>query len=70
MNIKKTINSRFERDFSKKLQIDYYESFPVLSLKKTALNDPTVKIFKRLFDYFFGYCNHWSIVLTNFSNTN
>jgi putative colanic acid biosynthesis UDP-glucose lipid carrier transferase len=40
--------------FSKKLQIDYYDSFPVLSLKKTALNDPTVKIFKRLFDILFS----------------
>jgi putative colanic acid biosynthesis UDP-glucose lipid carrier transferase len=40
--------------FSKKLQIDCYDSFPVLSLKKTALNDPTIKIFKRLFDIVFS----------------
>jgi putative colanic acid biosynthesis UDP-glucose lipid carrier transferase len=40
--------------FSKNLQIDYYDSFPVLSLKKTVLNDPTIKIFKRLFDIVFS----------------
>jgi putative colanic acid biosynthesis UDP-glucose lipid carrier transferase len=40
--------------FSKHLQIDYYDSFPVLSLKKTVLNDPTIKIFKRLFDVVFS----------------
>jgi putative colanic acid biosynthesis UDP-glucose lipid carrier transferase len=40
--------------FSKNLQIDYYDSFPVLSLKKTVLNDPTIKVFKRLFDIVFS----------------
>lgn len=40
--------------FSKNLQIDYYDSFPVLSLKKTVLNDPTIKVFKRLFDVVFS----------------
>ncbi|WP_339919258.1 undecaprenyl-phosphate glucose phosphotransferase [uncultured Flavobacterium sp.] len=40
--------------FSKNLQIDYYDSFPVLSLKKTVLNDPTIKIFKRVFDIIFS----------------
>jgi putative colanic acid biosynthesis UDP-glucose lipid carrier transferase len=40
--------------FSKNLQIDYYDSFPVLSLKKTVLNDPTIKIFKRVFDIAFS----------------
>jgi putative colanic acid biosynthesis UDP-glucose lipid carrier transferase len=40
--------------FSKNVHIDYYDSFPVLSLKKTVLNDPTIKVFKRLFDVVFS----------------
>ena len=40
--------------FSKNLRIDYYEMFPVLSLKKTILNEPSTKIFKRIFDIFFS----------------
>ena len=40
--------------FSKNLRIDYYEMFPVLSLKKTVLNEPTTKIFKRIFDLIFS----------------
>ena len=40
--------------FTKNLQIDYYEMFPVLSLQKTILHEPTTKIFKRAFDIFFS----------------
>jgi putative colanic acid biosysnthesis UDP-glucose lipid carrier transferase len=40
--------------YSKNLKIDYYELFPVLSLQKTQLHDPTVKIFKRAFDILFS----------------
>jgi putative colanic acid biosynthesis UDP-glucose lipid carrier transferase len=40
--------------FSKNVHIDYYDSFPVLSLRKTVLNDPTIKVFKRLFDVVFS----------------
>ncbi|WP_264566080.1 undecaprenyl-phosphate glucose phosphotransferase [Flavobacterium sp. N3904] len=40
--------------FSKNLKIDYYDFFPVLSLKQTMLNEPTVKFFKRSFDIFFS----------------
>ena len=40
--------------FSKNLKIDYYDFFPVLSLKETLLNEPTIKIFKRSFDIFFS----------------
>ncbi len=40
--------------FSKNLKVDYYEFFPVLSLKKTILNEPEIKLFKRLFDIFFS----------------
>jgi putative colanic acid biosysnthesis UDP-glucose lipid carrier transferase len=40
--------------FSKNLKIDYYELFPVLSLQKTQLHQPEIKIFKRLFDIFFS----------------
>jgi len=40
--------------FSKNLKMDYYDFFPVLSLKKTILNDPLIKIFKRLFDIVFS----------------
>ncbi len=40
--------------FSKNLRIDYYEMFPVLSLKKTILNEPSTKIFKRIFDIVFA----------------
>lgn len=40
--------------FSKNLKIDYYELFPVLSLQKTQLHNPTVKIIKRIFDIFFS----------------
>jgi putative colanic acid biosynthesis UDP-glucose lipid carrier transferase len=40
--------------FSKNLKIDYYDFFPVLSLKKTMLNEPETKIFKRIFDIFFS----------------
>ena len=40
--------------FSKNLKIDYYELFPVLSLQKTALHDPLIKNFKRIFDFIFS----------------
>ena len=40
--------------FSKNLRIDYYEMFPVLSLKKTMLHEPSTKIFKRFFDIVFS----------------
>jgi putative colanic acid biosynthesis UDP-glucose lipid carrier transferase len=40
--------------FSKNLRIDYYEMFPVLSLKKTILHEPSTKIFKRIFDIVFS----------------
>jgi putative colanic acid biosynthesis UDP-glucose lipid carrier transferase len=40
--------------FSKNLKIDHYDFFPVLSLKKTILNDPLIKVFKRVFDIVFS----------------
>ena len=41
--------------FTKNLQVDYYEMFPVLSLQKTILHEPTTKIFKRAFDILFAF---------------
>jgi len=41
--------------FSKNLKIDYYELFPVLSLQKTQLHNPTIKGVKRAFDLFFSF---------------
>ncbi|MEQ3690043.1 MAG: undecaprenyl-phosphate glucose phosphotransferase [Flavobacterium sp.] len=40
--------------FSKNLKVDYYELFPVLSLQKTPLDEPYIKIFKRAFDIVFS----------------
>ncbi|WP_318641758.1 undecaprenyl-phosphate glucose phosphotransferase [Flavobacterium ardleyense] len=40
--------------FSKNLVTNYYELFPVLSLRKTALHDPINKIIKRSFDIVFS----------------
>jgi putative colanic acid biosynthesis UDP-glucose lipid carrier transferase len=40
--------------FSKNLRIDYYEFFPVLSLRKTALHEPPAQIVKRAFDIVFS----------------
>ena len=40
--------------FSKKLKINYYEVFPVLSLQKTVLHDPVIKLVKRIFDIVFS----------------
>ena len=40
--------------FSKNLVTNYYELFPVLSLRKTALHDPINKIVKRSFDIVFS----------------
>jgi putative colanic acid biosynthesis UDP-glucose lipid carrier transferase len=40
--------------FSKNLRVNYYEMFPVLSLKKTILHDPSTIIFKRIFDIVFS----------------
>ncbi|MBS7255192.1 undecaprenyl-phosphate glucose phosphotransferase [Flavobacterium branchiicola] len=41
--------------FSKNLRIDYYDFFPVLSLKQTLLNEPAIKFFKRFFDIVFSF---------------
>jgi putative colanic acid biosynthesis UDP-glucose lipid carrier transferase len=40
--------------FSKNVHIDYYDSFPVFSLKRTVLNDPVIRVLKRLFDVVFS----------------
>lgn len=40
--------------FSKNLRMDYYELFPVLSMRRTILHDPLVKGFKRAFDILFS----------------
>lgn len=40
--------------FSKNLRIDYYEFFPVLSLRKTALHEPAAQFVKRVFDVCFS----------------
>ena len=40
--------------FSKNLRVNYYEMFPVLSLKKTILHEPSTIIFKRIFDIIFS----------------
>ncbi|MBC7607092.1 MAG: undecaprenyl-phosphate glucose phosphotransferase [Burkholderiales bacterium] len=40
--------------FSKNLKVEYYEFFPVLSLRKTMLHDPVTKAFKRIFDIAFS----------------
>lgn len=40
--------------FSKNLKIDYYELFPVLSLQKTQLHNPSIKGIKRVFDLLFS----------------
>jgi putative colanic acid biosynthesis UDP-glucose lipid carrier transferase len=40
--------------FSKNLKIDYYEMFPVLSIRKTLLHDPVAVGFKRAFDIVFS----------------
>ncbi|MFV8374214.1 undecaprenyl-phosphate glucose phosphotransferase [Flavobacterium sp. LB1P71] len=40
--------------FSKNLKIDYYDFFPVLSLNKTMLHEPSTKVFKRIFDIVFS----------------
>lgn len=40
--------------FSKNLKVDYYELFPVLSLQKTQLHNPTIKGLKRGFDLIFS----------------
>ena len=41
--------------YAKNLKIDYYEFFPILSLKRTPLNEPLLKFVKRLFDIFFSF---------------
>ncbi len=41
--------------FSKNLKLDYYELFPVLSLRKTQLHDPFIKGVKRVFDILFSF---------------
>lgn len=40
--------------FSRNLVIDYYESFPVLSLRKTPLHEPVAIFVKRVFDIVFS----------------
>ncbi|WP_310555273.1 undecaprenyl-phosphate glucose phosphotransferase [Flavobacterium sp.] len=40
--------------YAKNLKIDYYEFFPILSLKRTPLNEPLLKFSKRLFDLLFS----------------
>ena len=40
--------------FSKNLKIDYYDFFPVLSLKQTMLNEPAIQVLKRTFDVVFS----------------
>jgi putative colanic acid biosynthesis UDP-glucose lipid carrier transferase len=42
--------------YAKNLKIDYYEFFPILSLKRTPLNEPLLKFSKRLFDIVFSLC--------------
>lgn len=41
--------------YAKNLKIDYYEFFPVLSLKRTPLNEPLLQFLKRIFDVFFSF---------------
>ncbi|MHA3788481.1 undecaprenyl-phosphate glucose phosphotransferase [Flavobacterium hauense] len=41
--------------FSRNLVIDYYESFPVLSLRKTPLHEPVAIFVKRIFDIGFAF---------------
>lgn len=40
--------------FSKNLKMDYYEFFPVLSMRKTALHEPVAQVSKRIFDIVFS----------------
>ena len=39
---------------SKNLKMDYYEMFPVLSMRQTALHDPIAQVAKRVFDIVFS----------------
>lgn len=39
---------------SKKFRTNYYDLFPVLTLQKTPLHDPTIHRIKRVFDIFFS----------------
>lgn len=40
--------------YAKNLKIDYYEFFPILSLKRSPLNEPLLKFAKRVFDIGFS----------------
>ena len=40
--------------YAKNLKIDYYEFFPILSLKRSPLNEQLLKFIKRLFDIVFS----------------
>lgn len=40
--------------FSKNFRTNYYELFPVLTLQKTPLHDPTIHMLKRIFDILFS----------------
>jgi len=52
------VNIKFIPDtkqiFSKNLKINYYETFPVLTLQRTLLHEPRIKVFKRIFDILFS----------------
>lgn len=41
--------------FAKNLKLDYYEFFPILSLQRTLLHEPSTKAFKRTFDIVFSF---------------
>ena len=41
--------------FSKNLKTDYYDIFPVLTIQKSILDDPTTKVLKRTFDIVFSF---------------
>ncbi len=40
--------------FTKNFRTNYYELFPVLTLQKTPLHDPTIHVIKRIFDIVFS----------------
>jgi putative colanic acid biosynthesis UDP-glucose lipid carrier transferase len=54
----KNISLKFLPDntqlFTKNIQIDYYETTPILSIQVTRLHHPVVKTIKRLFDILFS----------------
>lgn len=54
----KQINIKFipgsKEIFSKNLKINYLEMFPVLTIQKTILHEPSIKMIKRIFDIVFS----------------